>query len=819
MPIKTISIEKSTKAVRLDKNTVMLNLEAVPLDEENNFEPGVELQLFINDQLIDTLDSGISGKLKTKLAYKHGINDSELISFKLKNITSGIESKIKYILIEDRTGEKIVWGKKLYDLNKELLKEFSRIDQYFRKIISSEEEENYEFINQEFAKLEKLGQIKTKLLELKQLEFYIKYKDEIEETKDYCYHNMTIQEIDSMLNKIAKIATIHNINIDKFRKESLDEKNRQEKIKKIQKRYDINKSLLSDFQFIDQYFQGLIKPENYQDNDFVEKEFDKLEKLGGLKVQLNKLEQLEFYIKYKNKIESIKNYCNNQMTVHEIDSALIKIVEIIKIHDTNIDKFRNERKENERKENERKENERKENERKENERKENERKENERKENERKENERKENERKENERKENERKENERKENERKENERKENERKENERKENERKNAIISIKSNRENIKSMSIELRDNKEIILIAVEQNGYALKRASNRLKDDKQIVLSAVKQNGLTLNHASDKLQDNEEIVLAAINQNPSSRRYVSERLRNNKKLIITFLEKGGGDSHYGYNNIPDNRGNDREIVLAALKYSEIFEGKFKSHLIKFKNDKDVLMAAIENSNTSSKSECPLEYASDKLKDDENIVLSAVKKNGYNIKYASEKLKDNKEMVLAAINENPHALEYVSDRLKDDENIVLQAIVSNGYAFKHASEKLKNNKNFILSIIEKTKTSEIFTNIGNKLRDDKEIFLEFISRGGSTFYVLNGIPIKLQNDRTIAMSIVEHPCFFGPHKPSFHYLSDQFKNDKEIFLTAIKNSYPYSSSYIIQEASPKIKLLVKMGIIKL
>jgi len=44
---------------------------------------------------------------------------------------------------------------------------------------------------------------------------------------------------------------------------------------------------------------------------------------------------------------------------------------------------------------------------------------------------------------------------------------------------------------------------------------------------------------------------------------------------------------------------------------------------------------------------------LEYASEKLKDDKEIVLEAVKQDGLALEYASEKLKDDKEIVLEAI----------------------------------------------------------------------------------------------------------------------------------------------------------------------
>ena len=43
---------------------------------------------------------------------------------------------------------------------------------------------------------------------------------------------------------------------------------------------------------------------------------------------------------------------------------------------------------------------------------------------------------------------------------------------------------------------------------------------------------------------------------------------------------------------------------------------------------------------------------LQYASDEMKDDKEVVLAAVKQNSWLLYYASNRLLDNKEVVLAA-----------------------------------------------------------------------------------------------------------------------------------------------------------------------
>ena len=59
-----------------------------------------------------------------------------------------------------------------------------------------------------------------------------------------------------------------------------------------------------------------------------------------------------------------------------------------------------------------------------------------------------------------------------------------------------------------------------------------------------------------------------------------------------------------------------------------------------------------------------------------------------------------MKDDKEIVLEAVRPNGYALRYASERLKDDEEIVLEAVRQDGYAlafawdtFGHASKRIR------------------------------------------------------------------------------------------------------------------------------
>ena len=64
---------------------------------------------------------------------------------------------------------------------------------------------------------------------------------------------------------------------------------------------------------------------------------------------------------------------------------------------------------------------------------------------------------------------------------------------------------------------------------------------------------------------------------------------------------------------------------------------------------------------------------LEYASEKLKNNKDVVMAVVKKNGRALKYASEELKNDRDVVMVAVAENSNALNYASENLKDDKMV--------------------------------------------------------------------------------------------------------------------------------------------------
>jgi hypothetical protein len=101
------------------------------------------------------------------------------------------------------------------------------------------------------------------------------------------------------------------------------------------------------------------------------------------------------------------------------------------------------------------------------------------------------------------------------------------------------------------------------------------------------------------------------------------------------------------------------------------------------------------------------------------DDKDSVMANL--FGFNLDDASDRLKDDKDLVLAIVEVNPSALIYASKRLKDDETVVLAAVKKNAICLVYASARLRSDVNFCIACAKISKKS-----IDSFLGEAKEIF---------------------------------------------------------------------------------------------
>ena len=221
-------------------------------------------------------------------------------------------------------------------------------------------------------------------------------------------------------------------------------------------------------------------------------------------------------------------------------------------------------------------------------------------------------------------------------------------------------------------------------------------------------------------------------------------------------------------------------NDKNIVLAVMKKNGFLLEYTSDEL---KNDREVVIAAISNSNGQA-----LKYASEQLKNDREVIFTALKYSSDLLKHASDEIKNDREIIIAALQKNASeyrsecVLKYVSDDFKNDCEIVKIAIKNSDYALRYASDKLKNDREFVMTAVKKN--GHALQSASNELKNDHEIVMTAVKNSG---YALQYASEQFKNDREIVMAAVKK------NGSALEYASDELKTDREIAMTAMNNSY--------------------------
>jgi uncharacterized pyridoxamine 5'-phosphate oxidase family protein len=230
----------------------------------------------------------------------------------------------------------------------------------------------------------------------------------------------------------------------------------------------------------------------------------------------------------------------------------------------------------------------------------------------------------------------------------------------------------------------------------------------IKDD---VLVLIDENYISLNDVSERLKNDRDVVLKAISKHGDNILFANKKFLADKVVVLAAMKKTGERCNHIFEKISTALKNDDELVNMTLKNSP----ECLIHLTEKYSDNKELLLKLKVS--------MLEGYSDRLKNDHDVVLMTVKRNGFNLKHASKELQDNYDIVLAAVNKNGKALEFASSRLRSDKRIVKKAINNDPMAVYYMSEDARDNKSIILYILKKD--GQYFHLASDKLKRDFEV----------------------------------------------------------------------------------------------
>ena len=228
---------------------------------------------------------------------------------------------------------------------------------------------------------------------------------------------------------------------------------------------------------------------------------------------------------------------------------------------------------------------------------------------------------------------------------------------------------------------------------------------------------------------------------------------------------------------------------------------------------------------------------LQYVNPEIPNYKNIVLAAVKQDGFLLEHASDDLKNNKEIVLEAVEKNTHALyscldtaivlkvlkrlevlaqsepyqdpevlRYLHPDLLKNKEFVLQIVKKNVYAFIYVNTELTEDKDLILEALKYNSFAIVYAS--DDLQGNKEIVLEAVKQNGHT---LKYAPAFQGNEEIVLEAVKQNgnALKFAP----------AFQGDEEFVLAAVKqngNALEFASEKLKSDIK-NIKNLIKDSIL--
>ena len=299
---------------------------------------------------------------------------------------------------------------------------------------------------------------------------------------------------------------------------------------------------------------------------------------------------------------------------------------------------------------------------------------------------------------------------------------------------------------------IRADAEIVAVAVTNNGHGLENAAPYLRDEYDIVELAVGSgygSGTALEHASERLQNNKDIVKRACYNDHHAFAFAGVGLRGDARFVQELCDPSGGSRKSKTNG-------------CIIRYASW----------DVRSDLHTALAACTNSGMA------LEFVSDMLKDNREVVVAAISNSGASLCYASSRMRNDREVVVAACNEHTLAIEFASDALKGDRGLMLGLCRINGVSLAYASNELQSDEEVVTAAVKSCNMALKWAS--EELKRNKEIVLAACEGDGRA---LAFAAVEVRADKRFITDIIA-----GGNPDAFEFASDALRGDHEVAVLA-------------------------------
>lgn len=263
--------------------------------------------------------------------------------------------------------------------------------------------------------------------------------------------------------------------------------------------------------------------------------------------------------------------------------------------------------------------------------------------------------------------------------------------------------------VKKLTMNFRNDWEIMLAAIRNYHFAVTFASKKLQNDREFVKRSLMVNNSCLHWFQKKFHLDREIALESVKNLESCR--LMTKLFQDKSFVMDAVKVNG----FVIKHVPDELMND-DVISEALKQNSDSINFIPSHKRKLYVEVDPIHEFL---NSPSKKRCSL---LDSPYSPCDFILSQ---------------ETTLEELLEYVRRDGLNLRLLNSDCSYDNNIVMEAIKSNGYALKFAASLFRNSKETVLFALDQPyeklfKIVEKIDYLGEDIVEDREIVLKLVIR---------------------------------------------------------------------------------------
>jgi len=413
-----------------------------------------------------------------------------------------------------------------------------------------------------------------------------------------------------------------------------------------------------------------------------------------------------------------------------------------------------------------------------------------------------------------------------------------------------------------LSRKERREKDFILAALESPELpdALEDFENgsfpsHIRLDREILMARVSRQDFAKSVKGDcdlfvppKLRNDKAVVLEIVKHYPQVIEFISNELKEDRDILRAVLNRSKLPAHF-LQHFSENLRSDADTMLEVLSHPNNGLSSMAYCSSVLRNDKSFFLRTVAVGNHQEDGQV-LRFASQRLKDDLEVVLHCVRQSGMNLKHASYDLRRDQEIVFEASEQDPASFRYclpgivkqtlleqnefakkivpyvplsvvkhclelyecdeevvvmalrnpcvewcvIPDHFRKKLDFVAQAVhFSNGSIWEDLPMETKCNFQVALALMKCPSTSEDLAMaafaICPELFSSREAMMCFIlnhGEGDLLPMVLESSPLSIRSDKALMVEAIKKDVTVWEHCP------DGLKVDRDIALAAVEGS---------------------------